>query len=101
MFLHCSSVEVPRDQISSGCQLFLVEVLAGAVVFENFFTDWNGAFDDLFVDLLVVKFEIEYVEVVSSVHCAHYWYSVDEMMRKFVTVALNNSVNRAHGNILY
>jgi hypothetical protein len=94
-------VEVPRDQISSGCQLSLVEVLAGGVVFENFFTDWNGAFDDLFVDLLVVKFEIEYVEVVSSVDSAHYWYSVDEMMRKFVTVALNNSVNRARRNILY
>ena len=97
MFLHYSSVEVPRDQISSGCQLFLVEVLAGAVVFEHFLTDWNGAFDDLFVyfimmvssgvldnDLMsyfiMIKSEIEYVEVVSSVDCAHHWHSVDEMM---------------------
>lgn len=80
MFLHYSSVEVPRDQISSGCQLFLVEVLAGAVVFEHFLTDWNGAFDDLFVYFIMIKSEIEYVEVVSSVDCAHHWHSVDEMM---------------------
>jgi hypothetical protein len=73
-------VEVPRDQISSGCQLFLVEVLAGAVVFEHFLTDWNGAFDDLFVYFIMIKSEIEYVEVVSSVDCAHHWHSVDEMM---------------------
>ena len=73
-------MEVPRDQISSGCQLSLVEVLAGAVVFEHFLTDWNGAFDDSFVYLIVVKSEIEYVEVVSSVDCAHHGHSVDEMM---------------------
>jgi hypothetical protein len=55
----------------------------------------------MLMDFIMIKPEIEYIEVVASVDCAHHWHPVDEMMGKFVTVALNNTVNRAHRNIFY
>ena len=55
----------------------------------------------MLMHFIMIKSEIENVEVVSSVDCPHHWHSVDEMMRKFVTVALNNAVNRARWNIFY
>ena len=50
---------------------------------------------------IMIKPKIEYVEVIPSVDCAYYWHSVDEMVREFVAVALNNTVDCSCRNILY
>lgn len=95
MFDDLHSVELPLYQIACRLQLILCEIVASAQIGKHFFTNRPRSIYRLVVDSLVVEEEVHNVEVVPSIDSAHHWHSVDEMMRKFMSMALHYSIYRS------
>ena len=86
-------MELPIYEIASNLQLLFGKVIASAEVRKHFFADRPGSINGFVIDLFVIEKEVHDVKVVAPINSTHHWHSIDKMMRKFMSVALNYSIN--------
>lgn len=98
MFYDLYSMELPIYEITCNIELLFAEIVASAEVRKHFLADRPRTINRFVIDLFIIEIEIHDVKVVTSIDGAHHWHSIDKMVRKFMSVTLNHTINSSLRN---